>query len=134
VRPPLGLVRDFVLDGKDVPGTLDLKQLGARPFIDAARVQALRHGVAATNTAERIAQCAPALRMGGEESGAIADAFHFVQTQRLRSQEPGAEGAPLRVPNRLYPATLNDLDRRILKESFRQARKWQSRLELDFLT
>ena len=33
-RPPLGLVRDFVVDG----GTLDLKLNGIAPFVDAARI------------------------------------------------------------------------------------------------
>ena len=34
--------------------------------------------------------------------------------------------------NRVNPRDLNDLDRRILKESFRQARKLQRRLALDY--
>ena len=34
--------------------------------------------------------------------------------------------------NRLDPNDLNELDRRILKEAFRQARKLQSRLKLDY--
>ena len=33
---------------------------------------------------------------------------------------------------RVDPDKLNELDRRILKESFRQARKIQSRLKLDY--
>lgn len=132
VKPPLGLIRDFVVDDAEYPGTIDLKQLGARPFIDAARVFALQHGVIASNTGERIAQCARAMRMGDDERAALEDAFHFIQLQRLRSQEPSGE--TLRIaPNRIDPNALNELDRRILKEAFRQARKWQSRLELDFL-
>ncbi|MCU0940252.1 MAG: hypothetical protein MUC86_14220 [Burkholderiaceae bacterium] len=35
-------------------------------------------------------------------------------------------------PNVVDPRQLSPLDRRILKESFRQARKVQQRLELDF--
>ncbi|MBL8520220.1 MAG: CBS domain-containing protein [Betaproteobacteria bacterium] len=131
VKPPLGLIRDFVVDDRDVPGTLDLKQYGARPFIDAARVYALQAGATATNTADRIRQVAAALRMSEDESGALVDAFSFVQLLRLRSQEPG-EGGPALPPNRVDPETLNELDRRILKESMRQARKFQSRLDLDF--
>jgi len=34
--------------------------------------------------------------------------------------------------NRIAPDGLNDLDRRILKEAFLQARKLQSRLSLDY--
>lgn len=134
VKPPLGLIRDFIVDDRDVPGTLDLKQYGARPFIDAARVYALQAGVTATNTADRIRQIAVKLRMPDDESRSLADAFSFIQLLRLRSQEPG-EGGPgdvLLPPNRVDPDSLNELDRRILKEAFRQARKFQTRLELDF--
>lgn len=133
VKPPLGLIRDFIVDDKEVPGTLNLKQYGARPFIDAARVFALQSGIAATNTAERIRQIAHKLRISEEETGAFVDAFSFIQLLRLRSQEP-ADGAAGLPPNRVDPDALNDLDRRILKESLRQARKFQSRLELDFQT
>jgi CBS domain-containing protein len=36
------------------------------------------------------------------------------------------------LSNRIDPASLNDLDRRILKEALRQARKLQSKLETFF--
>ena len=145
VRPPLGVLRDFVADDSEVPGTIDLKKYGARPFIDAARILALKHGVAASNTAERIRVAAPRMRMQPEEAAAIIDSFHFVQLLRLRNQEGAiprdtaskAAGAvpmnaPLAYPNRVNPDELNALDRRILKEALRQARKLQSRLQMDF--
>lgn len=34
--------------------------------------------------------------------------------------------------NRIHPDKLNELDRRILKESFRQVRKLQSRIKMDY--
>ena len=49
---------------------------------------------------------------------------------RLRGQlaaDTTAQGV-----NRMNPAQLNEVDRRILKESFRQVRKLQSRLALDY--
>ncbi len=36
------------------------------------------------------------------------------------------------APNRIDPEELNEVDRRILKESFRQARRLQKRLALDY--
>ena len=136
VRPPLGVLRDFIADDNDAPGTIDLKKVGARPFIDAARIFALKHGVAASNTAERIRLAAPKMNMSADEAAAIIDGFHFVQSLRLRSQDdPDApvDVAPVTSPNRIDPDRLNELDRRILKEALRQARKLQSRLEMDFL-
>jgi CBS domain-containing protein len=48
---------------------------------------------------------------------------------RLRAQFDGA--TPER-PNELDVTKLNDIDRRVLKESLRVARRLQQRLELDY--
>ncbi|MDX2217712.1 MAG: DUF294 nucleotidyltransferase-like domain-containing protein [Burkholderiales bacterium] len=136
-RPPLGLLRDFVPDDSEFPGTIDLKRYGARPFIDAARIFALAHGVSATNTAERLRVAGPRMRLSAEEIVSAIDGFHFIQMLRLRSSDPEAgdpaTGNPIPLPpNRVDPERLSALDRRILKEALRQARKLQSRLELDY--
>ena len=130
-KPPLGLISDFVTEdeGED-RGTIDLKKSGARLFTDAARVLALAAGVMHTNTVQRLRQAASALQMPAGEIASIVEGFYFIQTLRLRGQlstEPGQHN-----PNRLNPATLNEVDRRILKESLRQLRKLQSRLTLDY--
>jgi CBS domain-containing protein len=103
--PPLGWLKDFSTD------QLDLKGSGARPFVDAARVLALAEGVGETGTAAR-------LRARGE-AGA-ADAFHFIQGLRLRHG------------NRVSVAVLSALERRVLKEAFRESARLQSRIRMDF--
>ena len=55
------------------------------------------------------------------------DAFHYLLLYRMRQQQEGAQH-----PNRVRPGDLNLLERRILKEAFRHARKLQSRLALDY--
>jgi CBS domain-containing protein len=62
-------------------------------------------------------------RFGAEAVAALVDAFHFVHLLRLRTQ---VAGGPRGGTNRVDPSELNDLDRRVLKESFRQARKLQA--------
>jgi CBS domain-containing protein len=126
-RPPLGLVRDFVV-GDD--GTVDLKADGARLFVDAARIFALATGVEATSTATRLRESGPRLRMPGPETEAAIDAFFFLQLLRLRVQQADPDGPGGR--NRLDPSTLHEVDRRILKEALRQARHLQARLALDY--
>lgn len=130
-RPPLGLISDFVTeDLDDGRSVIDVKKSGARLFTDAARVMALAAGVAHTNTVQRLRQAGAALNMQQPEIDALADAFYFLQTLRLRSQV-GTGADPAQV-NRVEPEKLNEVDRRILKESLRQARKLQSRLALDY--
>jgi CBS domain-containing protein len=131
VRPPLGVLTDFVTgDLLDAPGMLDLKKSGARLFVDAARVLALGAGVAHTSTAQRLRQAGPRIGMSADEVGAAVEGFQFVQMLRLRSQFDPQDG-PV-APNRVRPDALNEVDRRMLKESLRQARKLQRRLALDY--
>ena len=106
LRPPLGLLKDFTADA------LDLKRVGARPFVDAARVLALAAGSPETGTAER-------LRAVGE-AGA-AEGFHYVQGLRLK-----------REGNLISVAQLSDIERRVLKGALRRGALLQARLRADF--
>jgi CBS domain-containing protein len=129
IRPALGTVRDFVTD--DVPGaphSIDLKAYGARLFVDAARIYALSHGLAQTNTVARLRAADPG---GGAETEAAVDALMAIQRLRLRRQ---AAQAPIveETANRVDPDSLNELDRYILREALRIARKLQQRLALDY--
>jgi CBS domain-containing protein len=120
---------DELLPGGD-DHHVDLKMHGTVPLVDGARILALAHGVTATNTAERFA----ALKDKGldaDDLASWAEAFHFLQLMRLRAQMERAPG-DTGNPNQVDPRRLSALDRRILKESFRQARKLQQRLELDY--
>lgn len=131
-QPPLGLVREFVLaSGGEHPHTLDLKINGVQPFVEAARVYALASGTTAINTLERLAAAGVARAIPALEVDAWCEAFRFIQALRLRlNAAQRAHGEPLH--NHLNPATLNDLERRILREALRQARGLQSRLSRDF--
>ncbi|CAK0767050.1 CBS domain-containing protein [Gammaproteobacteria bacterium] len=126
--PPLGLVRDFVLSGEgELAHTLDLKMNGATLFVDGARILALRIGSAHTNTPQRLRAAAAAGRLTQDEAETWIQAFLYIQLLRLRQQHRQPDAG-----NRIDPGQLNGLERRILKESLRQAGKLQSRLSLDY--
>lgn len=114
----------------DDAGAVDLKLQGTVLFVDGARIYALAHGVAATNTRERMLAVAPRIGLARAEAEAWVGAFEFLQMLRLRVQLEGTP--PADAPNRLELAMLNDIDRRILRESFRVARQLQQRLRLDY--
>ena len=125
-------MREFVLaSGGEHPHTLDLKINGVQPFVEAARVYALACGATATNTLERLAAAGAARGIPALEVDAWCEAFRFIQALRLRlNAAQSARGESMH--NHLNPATLNDLERRILREALRQARSLQSRLTRDF--
>ena len=110
VRPPVGFFDDV--------GAIDLKLHASRPFVDAARILSLAAGVDETSTTQRLRVAGPAMRMDADEVAVTVQAFHFVQMLRLRRQVEAPE--------------MSSLDRRILKEALRQARKLQNRLALEY--
>jgi CBS domain-containing protein len=111
-------------------GAIDLKLQGTALFVDAARIYSLAHGVAGTGTRERLEAVGPLLGIAASEFEAWVGGFEFLQMLRLRVQLEGAPDSA--APNRLVVASLNDIDRRILRESFRVARALQQRLQLDY--
>lgn len=129
---PLGLLRDFaVSDHGGFEDTLDLKTGGAAIFVDAARVLALAVGEREAGTAQRLRAIRGARQLDAAEVDAWLDAFHFIQQVRLDHQLACLVQG--RAPdNYVAPDALNALDRRILREALRQARKIQERLRLDY--
>lgn len=130
-RPPLGVMRDFVV-GKE--NKLDLKVNGITPFVDAARIFSLAAGVTQTNTIQRLRQSAEKMNLHESEIDAWIDALLFIQVLRMRHHdEESVQGlSDDALDNLIDPEKLNELDRRILKEAFRQARKLQARLALEY--
>ncbi len=131
-RPPLGLFGEFKLrTGSEEPHTLDLKLQGLTPFVDAARIIALAHHIDKTNTEERLRAAANAGVLRQTDVDAWLGAYHYIQLLRMRAHRQQAQQGK-ELSNRLDPDSLNELDRRILKEAFRQGRKLQNKIALEY--
>lgn len=109
---------------------IDLKLQGTAIFVDAARLYALAHGIAETNTRRRFEAAAAVIGLPATEGEAWIGGFEYLQMLRLRAQIDSAALAERQ--NELDVTTLNDIDRRVLKESLRVARLLQQRLALDY--
>ena len=107
---------------------VDLKKFGSRIFVDAARIFALSDGARAVNTSARLRDAGLAAGLQADEIVAVDAAFSHILRLRLGHQigagPEGGNGVPL--------ASLNDVDRAILKESLKQARRLQQRLKLNY--
>lgn len=133
-RVPLnwvGAVETQRVDGRDL---LDIKLHGSVIYVDTARLYALAHGTAVHGTRARFEALAKHLKVAPAESEAWITGFEFLQMLRLRVQsEASARGdTNLENPNLLDLGALNDIDRRVLKESLRVARRLQQRIEMDY--
>ncbi|MHC6223604.1 putative nucleotidyltransferase substrate binding domain-containing protein [Pseudomonas sp. X10] len=132
-RPPVGRLREFVLtrQGNDKAATLDLKVQGLTPFVDGARLLALANGIGANNTLERLRQLVAKGVIDPLDGAAYEEAYHFIQQTRMQQhQRQTRDNQP--YSNRLDPDSLNHLDRRILRESLRQAQRLQGSLALRY--
>jgi len=132
-RPPVGRFRDFVLtrQGSDKAPTLDLKVQGLTPFVDGARLLALANGIDTGNTLERLRQLVAKEVIDAQDGAAYEEAYHFIQQTRMQQHQAQAR-QHLPYSNRVDPAELNQLDRRILRESLRQAQRLQASLSLRY--
>lgn len=128
--PSLGWPNRFIYDGgKQHPHTIDLKLHGSRPFVDAARIWSLTHGVWATNTGDRLRAVARAMNQRPEVTAGEVEAFYLVQRFRMHQQLMAKKPDQA---NRLDPSSLNRLNRLMLKEAFKQAKNIQERLKLEY--
>jgi len=119
------------IDTKTVEGRemVDLKHHGTAVFVDVARLYALALGVPAIGTRERFEAIGPLLHMSAPDSDAWIAAFEYLQMLRLQVQ---MGDTPLESANQVDLESLNRIDRHMLKESLRVARRLLAKLERDY--
>ena len=115
---------------------IDLKLQGTAIFVEAGRLLALAVGATATSTRRRLEAASAALHVPEAEVAAWVAGFEVLQMMRLGVQvgREGQEGrsAERDNPNLCEVGTLNAIDRRVLRETLRVARRLQQRIELDY--
>jgi CBS domain-containing protein len=133
-RPPLNWLGQIEAQSVDGVEGVDLKGHGTAIFVNAARLQALARGLPEVGTRPRFEAIARARGTPTPQAESWIGAFEFLQMLRLRAQLEAPEpGRPGLAPNRVRLDRLSQLDRRILKESLRVARRLQQEIELEYL-
>lgn len=125
-RPPLGFLRDFVVErsGRHV-GTLDIKTGGVLPIVNLARYHAFTVGSSARRTTDRLRAAAARGALPVDTADELQDAFATVSRLRLEHQVTQIERGEL-PDNQLDPRELPPLVRRRLKEAFQAIARAQS--------
>jgi CBS domain-containing protein len=133
-RPPLSLLKRFVVEKSgEYKNKFDLKQRGLTPVVDAARVLSLSLGIKTQNTLDRLAEINRIGIIDNNFHADLREAYEFlIYLQISRHLDALARGqAP---DNFLDPASLNGLQRKMLKESFAVVRRLQETIEFRFKT
>ena len=133
-RPPLGLLKKLVVEKSgEHKNKLDLKMRGLTPVVDAARVLSLDLGIKTQNTFDRLAAINRKGVIDDNFYANLKEAYEFiVYLQITRHLDALAKGED---PNNfLDPASLNSLQRKMLKESFTVVRRLQETIEFRFQT
>ncbi|MGZ5386289.1 MAG: putative nucleotidyltransferase substrate binding domain-containing protein [Solirubrobacterales bacterium] len=119
-KPPTGFLRDLVLAASgERDKALDVKHAGLMPVVDLARYAALVAGSRARSTPERLRDAASAGSLDDHDARVLAEAYALFAEMRLNHQverlRAGSEPDDL-----LDPHELNALERRYLREAFRE--------------
>ncbi len=130
-RPPLNMFKGFIYAKGGEKHTIDLKIQGLTPFVDAARILSLGQGIIESNTIDRIKALVQAGTMDEKDGNAWIESYGLIQLLRMRNHQELARSNK-ELTNRISPSQLNQLDHRILRESFRQAQRLQHKLEVAY--
>ncbi|PIE43946.1 MAG: cyclic nucleotide-binding protein [Gammaproteobacteria bacterium] len=131
-RPPLTIFKKFITKkGPDKTKTIDLKTQGLNPFIEGIRILALANGIMTTNTLSRLEALTHIKVINKQDAAAWNEAYCFIQVLRMKLHHKQTQSGQS-ATNQLPIHSLNPLDERVLKESFRQAQRLQQKLELRY--
>jgi CBS domain-containing protein len=133
-RPPLGLLKRLVVEKSgEHKNKFDLKQRGLTPVVDAARVLSLSLGIKTQNTLDRLAEINRIGIIDNNFHADLREAYEFlIYLQISRHLDALAQGD--QPDNFIDPASLNGLQRKMLKESFAVVRRLQETIEIRFHT
>jgi CBS domain-containing protein len=131
-RPPLSFFRHLIVekDGEH-KNTLDIKTRGLTPFVDFARLLALKYGIRESNTLERLELLAGGGHIPKELHTETSAAYEFIMQLRLVHQLRMLEQGTT-PDNHINPGDLSDLEKQTLKDAFGVIRRLQNHVKLEF--
>lgn len=131
-RPPLGLFGHIVAESEGRgPKTLSLKD-AMMPIVNFARLYALRHDVAETNTFDRLRRLHEKNALTRSSLDEVTEAYAFLMEARLKRQA-AAVGAGAIPGNQLDPKALTPLEEALLRKTFGQVGILLKKVGFDFL-
>jgi len=131
-RAPLSFFKNFIVekDGEH-KNKLDIKRRGLTPFVNFARVLALKNRIKETNTLARLQVLAKEGHISEELWVTSSEAYEMQMQLRLIHQLNQIEEGIL-PDNHIDPGGLSDLEKRMLRDSFEVIERLQGVLKTMF--
>jgi CBS domain-containing protein len=129
-RPPVGFVRDLVVEHGEHAGTVDVKHRGTTLISNVARAHAIRSGVTAKRTLDRLRLSEAAGSIDAETREGLEEAFRFLWEVRIRHHVE-QHRAGVELDDFVDPHELGSVARQGLKEAFRIVARAQKTLALE---
>jgi CBS domain-containing protein len=131
-RAPLSFFKTFIVEKNgEHKNTLDIKRQGITPFVNFARVQALKHGIKETNTLARLNVLHAEGHLPQNLWQAACEAYELQMQLRLVHQLHQLDNGII-PDNRITPASLTELEKQMLKEAFSVIERMQAMLKTEF--
>ncbi len=102
------------------------------PIVDYARIYALQHNIAATNTFERLRQLHEKAILSRQNYQEMVQAYGYLMQIRLRTQAEAVLQGNSKPDNYVSPGALTYIEQKLLKEIFSQTKNFQAKLSYDF--
>ncbi|NTW35626.1 MAG: cyclic nucleotide-binding domain-containing protein [Syntrophobacteraceae bacterium] len=127
-KPPIGFFRNFIVESKgDHRDSFDIKKAMV-PVVDFARIFALKHRIAETNTQERLHQLYLTKKIQWETFNEIDHAYGFLMQLRFLRQIHAVVIDKTKPDNYINPKKLTRIEQTMLKEVFARIANLQNEM------
>ena len=130
--PPIGFFRNFLVESKgEHRDSFDIKA-AMQPVVDYARIYALNHRVAETNTLGRLKTLLDQKKISAQQYQELDTVYSYLMQQRFVRQVKAFIEENGKPDNYINPKKLSRIEQTTLKEIFKRIEKFQAKLSFDF--
>ncbi len=130
--PPIGFFRNFLVESKgEHRDSFDIKA-AMQPVVDYARIYALNHRIAETNTLGRLNELLRQKKISAQQFNELDTVYGYLMQQRFVRQVRASFEEHAEPDNFINPKKLSRIEQTTLKEIFKRIEKFQAKLSFDF--
>jgi CBS domain-containing protein len=130
--PPIGFFRNFLVESKgEHRDSFDIKA-AMQPVVDYARIYALNHRVAETNTMGRLREVSALKELSAQQYQELDAVYSYLMQQRFVRQVRAFIEEDGKPDNYINPKKLSRIEQTTLKEIFKRIESFQAKLSFDF--